>query len=81
MKIERITRQETGVFATVLEKLVAMSAKSRRSNPCWKTMRSTLDHLGNWKNAPRGKPTPTLRNLVRFVGHDGVRVDSQNEFP
>lgn len=56
MKIERITRDEVRFFATVLAKLVAMSPKSRRANPCWRVMRSTLEHLGNWKNAGRGKP-------------------------
>lgn len=56
MKINRITKDEVMVFATVLEKLVAMSGRSRRSNPCWRVMRSTLEHLGNWKQAPRWKP-------------------------
>lgn len=56
MKVERITKDETRAFGNVLEKLVGMSGRSRRSNICWKTMRTTLEHLGNWKNAARGKP-------------------------
>jgi hypothetical protein len=44
-----LTRSEVRTFAVVLDKLVAMKSSSRRRNPCWRYMRSTLEHLGNWK--------------------------------
>ena len=65
MKTERITRAETRVFGIVLEKLVQMSARNRRANPCWRTMRTTLEHLDNWKGAARWRPTG------KVTGKDG----------
>lgn len=70
----RISKTETEAFVKTIDKLALMTARRRRTHPCWEAVKNLVQATGNWKKAPRGKPGILAQSSVctsAYLNGDG----------